>query len=107
MVKDKDKNNNSSNSLVFGRWPQTKTPAGRGINFNRRFWTYFDCFTTAVHYSLHFAAYLVPNVSKSGKEIVSGFICALTSISTSLVEDSVNKIKNPFSAGFVAEQVPS
>ena len=25
MVKDKDKNNNnSSNSLVFGRWPQTK-----------------------------------------------------------------------------------
>ena len=25
MVKDKDNNNNSSNSLVFGRWPQTKT----------------------------------------------------------------------------------
>ena len=24
MVKDKN-NNNSSNSLVFGRWPQTKT----------------------------------------------------------------------------------
>ena len=25
--KDKDKNINSSNSLVFGRWPQTKSPA--------------------------------------------------------------------------------
>ena len=26
MVKDNNKNNNSSNSLVFGRWPQTKSP---------------------------------------------------------------------------------
>ena len=25
MENNKDKNNNSSNSLVFGRWPQTKT----------------------------------------------------------------------------------
>ena len=27
MVKNKNKDNNSSNSLVFGRWPQTKIEA--------------------------------------------------------------------------------
>ena len=31
--KDKNKNNNSSNSVVFGQWPQTKMVEPRSFNF--------------------------------------------------------------------------
>ena len=74
MVKDKDNNKiNSSNSLVFGRWLQTKSRVKDKSNFN--YIHFFDCIilpVSEIWYWMSNCVFICSKVKSSQVDILKG-----------------------------------